>query len=146
MDLYYSLPRSLEGKFTLSCVLDTMRLFHSYGFHTNALVCDGASMNVLFIKGMLGCRDAFATSVVDDTNTNSHDILHCIDHPLRLHHKLYFVICPSYMLKNMINALFSSSAKGTNCHKVIHRQDGYSFRLANHYRYARQRVQATRGW
>ena len=42
--------QTLESKFTLSCILETIKLFHLHGLLTSLLVCDGASTNLAVIK------------------------------------------------------------------------------------------------
>ena len=40
---YYSSSGTLEAKFILGIVLETIKVFHLFGFNTSLLVCDGAS-------------------------------------------------------------------------------------------------------
>ena len=47
---YFTSSGSVEGKFILSCLLETIKLFHIYEFRTCALVCDAAASNVSVIK------------------------------------------------------------------------------------------------
>ena len=108
---YYTSPKSMDAKFIYACVLDSFRLFHSYGLMLSALVCEGASTNLTLLKAMVGMRAAFGNS-----STNSSDryaVPASTDHPFWPGHTLYFVICPSHMLKNLINALYSSRPGGT---------------------------------
>ena len=107
---YYTSSRTLDAKFTMACVLDTLRLFHSYNFKTSALVCDGASTNMSMLKSMMGMSGSFG---MKGSGPDRHDVPASIDHPIWHGHKLYFVICPSHQLKNMINALSSSGSGGT---------------------------------
>ena len=44
---YFTSSRTLESKFTLSCILETIKLFHLHGLLTSLLVCDG---NLAVIK------------------------------------------------------------------------------------------------
>ena len=40
----------MESKFVLSCIYETVKLFHLHGWETSLLVCDGASSNLTAIK------------------------------------------------------------------------------------------------
>jgi len=40
---YFTASSSMEGKFVMACVLETVKLFQFYGMKTSLLVCDGAS-------------------------------------------------------------------------------------------------------
>lgn len=51
---YYTATGSLESKFVLACVYETIRLFHMQGLKTSVLVCDGASSNLAAIKASHG--------------------------------------------------------------------------------------------
>lgn len=51
---YYTAAGSLESKFVLACVYETIRLFHMHGLKTSVLVCDGASSNLAAIKASHG--------------------------------------------------------------------------------------------
>ena len=37
---YFTSSGTTESKFILSCVMETIKLFHLYGFKTSVLVCD----------------------------------------------------------------------------------------------------------
>ena len=47
---YFTSSGTPDTRFTLSCVLDTIKLFDSHGLSTSLLVCDGASSNLSLIK------------------------------------------------------------------------------------------------
>ena len=47
---YFTSPSTMDCKFTLSCVLETIKLFQLHGLSTSLLVCDGASSNLSLIK------------------------------------------------------------------------------------------------
>lgn len=51
---YFTSPKTMDSKFIVSCVLDTIKLFHLKGLLTSLLVCDGASSNLTSIKATHG--------------------------------------------------------------------------------------------
>ena len=51
---YFTCSRTLESKFIISCVFETIKLFHLHGLKTSLLVCDGASNNLSTIKATHG--------------------------------------------------------------------------------------------
>ena len=55
---YFTSSESVDSKFTLSCVLETIKLFASYGLSTSLLVCGGASSNLSLIKSTHGFSGA----------------------------------------------------------------------------------------
>ncbi|XP_065177045.1 uncharacterized protein LOC135806751 [Sycon ciliatum] len=119
---YYTAAKTLDAKFTLACVMDTLRLFHAYDFKVSALVCDGASTNMAMIKSMMGKSGSFGMQ--EEEGPNRHDIRASVEHPVWANHRLFFIICPSHQLKNMVNALSSSSRGGA---KAFVTQEGVPF-------------------
>ena len=63
---YFTSSNPLESKFTVSCIIQTLRLFYLYSFHTCALVCDGAGANVSAIKSTCGTSGAYGIGPADD--------------------------------------------------------------------------------
>ena len=51
---YFTNSGTMESKFIVSCVLETVKLFHLHGLKTSLLVCDGASANLTTIKATHG--------------------------------------------------------------------------------------------
>ena len=47
---YFTSSKTLESKFVITCLLETLKLFHMHGLKTSVLVCDGASTNLTAIK------------------------------------------------------------------------------------------------
>ena len=47
---YFTSAKSVDFKFVLDCVLDTLKLFQHHGLKTSFLVCDGCSTNLITIK------------------------------------------------------------------------------------------------
>ena len=59
----------LECKFIMSCIIQTLRLFYLYSFHTYALVCDGAGATIKSTcgtsAGIFKCK-AYSIGPADD--------------------------------------------------------------------------------
>jgi len=57
---YFTCSSSVEAKFVLACVLETVKLFQLNGLKTSVLVCNGGSSNVATIKASHGCQSAYS--------------------------------------------------------------------------------------
>ena len=57
---YFTSAKTMDSKFILSCVLETIKLFHLHGLSTSLLVCDGASTNLFTIKATHGYSGAYS--------------------------------------------------------------------------------------
>ena len=68
---YFTSSSQLESKFIVSCILQSLRIFHLYGFHTCALVCDGASTNVSALKSICCTSGAYGISA---TSSDRHRV------------------------------------------------------------------------
>ena len=51
---YFTSDSTINSKFTLSCVMEAIKLFQLHGHSTSLLVCDGASSNLSLIKATHG--------------------------------------------------------------------------------------------
>ena len=71
---YFTSSGPLESKFILSCVFESMKTFHLYGFKTYALVCDAAAPNVSVLKATTGVHGAYGNSEVKPEFKNPFDI------------------------------------------------------------------------
>lgn len=85
---YFTSSGSLENKFILSCVFESMKMFHLYGFKTYILVCDAAAPNVSVIKATTGVHGAYGNGEVKPEFRNPFD-------PMRM---VYWIICPSHQV------------------------------------------------
>ena len=85
---YFTSSGPLESEFILSCVLESMKVFHLYGFWTYALVCDAAAPNVSVIKATTGIQGAYGNREVKPEFKNPFD-------PTRM---IYWIICPSHQV------------------------------------------------
>lgn len=56
---YFTSAGTIDSKFTLSCVLETIKLFQIHGLSTSLLVCDGASSNLSLIKASHGISGVY---------------------------------------------------------------------------------------
>ena len=64
---YYTSGGTLEAKFILGIVLETIKVFHLFRFNTSLLVCDRAGANLSTIKSTMGVSGVFGrdTSLSD---------------------------------------------------------------------------------
>ena len=46
---YFTCSESVDGKFILACVLETVKLFQTHGLKSSLLVCDGCAANLTTI-------------------------------------------------------------------------------------------------
>ena len=89
---YFTSSGPLEGKFILSCLLESMKAFHLYGFKTYALVCDAAASNVSVVKATTGVQGAYGNKEVRPEFVNPFD-------PARM---VYWIICPSHQVTKCV--------------------------------------------
>ena len=97
---YFTSATSVESKFILSCVLETIKLFQWHNLKTSILICDGGSSNVATIKASHGCHGAYSVK-------SSGDDKYCIDpwmlNPFNPPHNIFWMICPSHQVKISYN-------------------------------------------
>ncbi len=108
---YYTSENSLEHKFIITCVLDALYKFHQFGFKTKVIICDGASSNLTTIKHFMGHKGVFGHNE-DQQNNITHVISPKCYNPLTGEF-MFFIICPTHQLKNMISQLYASRNSGT---------------------------------
>lgn len=86
---YYTSNGAMESKYILGIVLETVKLFHLYGFNTSLLVCDGASPNLTTIKTTMGVSGVFeCTSTIKPSFPN----------PFNPSRMIHWMICPSHQV------------------------------------------------
>ncbi len=85
---YFTSSGPLESKFILSCVFESIKTFHLYGFNTYALVCDAAAPNISVVKATSGVKGAFGTNEVKPEFRN----------PFNPGRMIYWIICPSHQV------------------------------------------------
>ena len=96
---YYTSNGPFESKFLIGIVLETVKVFHLYGFNTCLLVCDGASQNLSTIKASMGVSGVFARNVSGgDVNA----ISPAFTNPFNPSRKIHWLICPSHQVRIQI--------------------------------------------
>ena len=84
-------------KFIMSCFMTTIQAFHIYGFHTIAVVCDGASANLKAIK-YLTMGKSGAYGINEDPHVDDpHHVKTWMLNPWT-NEKLFFIPCPSHQV------------------------------------------------
>ena len=71
MGPYFICSSTVESKFVLACVLDTIKLFQCHGLKTSVLMCDGGSSNIATIKAAHGYQGAHS---LDEIKTDNHEV------------------------------------------------------------------------
>ena len=94
---YFTSSGTLESKFILACVFQTLRLFYLYSFHTSALVCDGASANISALKSTCETSGAYGIDCVEGS-ADRHRVEPYFPNPFEPGKKIFWVICPSHQV------------------------------------------------
>lgn len=101
---YFLAGRTMDSRTLFPCVHDTIMLFESYNLRIRALVMDGASYNLSLAQYLcdrtFGAKGSLHEPSAQFPNPLSGD-------------PVFVIICPSHLLKNCINAIFSSKEGGT---------------------------------
>ena len=58
---YFTAERSVETKFLVSCLFESMFVLEIYGFQVYGLVCDGASCSLSLLKHLCGTSWQYGT-------------------------------------------------------------------------------------
>ena len=119
---YFTCSNSVEGKFVIACVFETIKLFQFHGLKTSLLVCNGGPANIAAIKAS---HRHHGTYSVKDSGDKFKVETWMINPP----HQIFWLICPSHQVcnllfeyfylnvrstaQNMINELFSSKENDT---------------------------------
>ena len=93
---YFTCSSSVEGKFVLACVLETVKLFQLHNLKTSVLVCDGGSSNIATIKASHGCHGAY--SLIKDHPSDKYKVDPWMLNPFNPPHKIFWLICPSHQV------------------------------------------------
>eukprot|EP00733_Pompholyxophrys_punicea_P000554 Pompholyxophrys_punicea_v1_NODE_163_length_3053_cov_6.121081.p2 type:complete len:216 gc:universal NODE_163_length_3053_cov_6.121081:1775-1128(-) len=99
-----------KADYVKACFTETVLTFYQSGFIPTLAICDGASTNLSCLKSMMDVQ-TFRRFENDGKEKDISPISHNFGGVIGLH--IHFIICPSHELKNMINALESSSGDGT---------------------------------
>ena len=92
---YYSRSGSFESKFIIGVVLETVKIFHLFGFQTSLLVCDGASCNLTAIKSTMGVSGIFGRN---PSLSDPDEIKPSFVNPFDPSKCIYWLICPSHQV------------------------------------------------
>lgn len=92
---YFTCASSVDGKFVLACVLETVKLFQCHGLKTSVLMCDGSSSNIATIKACHNCHGAYSLSDGEDKFQVKPWMLNPFNPP----HHIYWSICPSHQVR-----------------------------------------------
>ena len=109
---YFTAGRSLETKFLMACLFDTMFVFETYGFSILGLVCDGAAANLALLKHLCGTSGQFGTDHSSVGYVPS-SFLNPFSGQVA-----YFVICPSHQVSAW--AMQTGFQILTNCILIIY--------------------------
>ena len=93
---YFTSSSQLESKFIVSCILQSLRIFHLYGFHTCAVVCDGASANFSALKST--CSTSGAYGIGPTTSTDRHNVKPYFSNPFDPDQHIFWLICPRHQV------------------------------------------------
>ena len=95
---YFTSSGSVDGKFVLACVLETVKLFQLHSLKTSVLVCDGGSSNVAAIKASHGCHGAYSVKSGENGESDKYRVEPWMLNPFDPPHKIYWLICPSHQV------------------------------------------------
>ena len=85
---------SFESKFIIGVVLETVKIFHLFGFQTSLLVYDGASCNLTAIKSTMGVSGIFGRNPLSDHDKINPSFVNPF-HPSKC---IYWLIHPSHQV------------------------------------------------
>lgn len=91
---YFTSSSTVESKFVVACVFETIKLFQFHGLKTSLLVCDGGSANIATIKASHGCNGAY--SITDESDP--YKVEPWMINPFNPPNKLFWLICPSHQV------------------------------------------------
>ena len=97
---YFTSSSSVDAKFVLACVLETVKLFQCHGMKTSVLVCDGGSSNIATIKACHDHHGAYSISDGEDKFAVKPWMLNPFNPP----HCIYWLICPSHQVCTLVYA------------------------------------------
>ena len=95
---YHTSNGSFDRKFIVGVVLETVKVFHLFGFQTSLLVCDGASCNLTAIKTTMGLSGIFGR---DPSLTDPDKISPFFINPFDPSKSVYWLICPSHQVSRV---------------------------------------------
>ena len=99
---YYTSAASVESKFVVACVFETIKLFQHHGLKTSVLVCDGGSANISAIKASYDCHGAYS---IKQEGVDRYEVEPWMLNPYNPLSKIFWLICPSHQVMVNINRL-----------------------------------------
>ena len=93
---YFTCADSVDSKFILTCVLETIKLFQHHGLKTTLLVCDGCAANLATIKATHDHCGAY--SVLDDGSTDRFKVQPWFINPFAPPDPIFWMICPTHQV------------------------------------------------
>lgn len=129
----FFMSASMTAATIWTCVRETIMGFYRQDFKVVAVVCDGASANVSFLKSMLVeySSGPFGKSAPCFGRTTLSPLIErfrvpfSIPHPVELGRQLFFLICPSHVLKLLVNSLHASQNGGAKNFEKEREQFGW---------------------
>ena len=92
---YFTSSSTVDAKFAMSCVFETIRLFQFHRLKTSLVVCDGASSNISAIKASHRFHGAYS---VNEKLDDKYMIEPWMINPFNPPQKLFWLICPSHQV------------------------------------------------
>ena len=96
---YFTSSSTVESKFVLACVFETVKLFQFHGLKTGLLVCDGGSSNIATIKATHGHHGVYSVSGSTD---DKYEVKPWMINPFNPPNKIFWLICPSHQVNVVI--------------------------------------------
>jgi hypothetical protein len=90
---YFTAEGSIETKFLVSCLFESMFVFETYGFRVYGLVCDGASCNLSLLKHLCGTSGQYGTDEDEGVTNVPSSFLNPYSG-----HSVHLIICPSHQV------------------------------------------------
>ena len=94
---YFTCSNSVDGKFILACIFETVKIFQTHGLTTSLLVCDGCPANLTTIKVTHGHFGAY--SVLPDITADKYEINPWFINPFNPPSVIYWMICPTHQVR-----------------------------------------------
>eukprot|EP00733_Pompholyxophrys_punicea_P000980 Pompholyxophrys_punicea_v1_NODE_402_length_2054_cov_4.557279.p2 type:complete len:183 gc:universal NODE_402_length_2054_cov_4.557279:1184-636(-) len=113
--------KGFEHKYLITCLRDTIKMGEIYGFGTGLVIVDGVTENLAMIKALVGhYNNPRHTKRFQQyhhgTPSEQHFVPCSMENPHRADRadgpRIYFIICLSHELKNLVAAVYSSRVKG----------------------------------
>ena len=92
---YFTSSATVEAKFVLAFIFETIKLFQHHGPKTSILVYDGDSANVATIKASHDCQGAYC---LNHNETDKYKVEPWVINPFNPPHKLFWLVSPSHQV------------------------------------------------